>query len=719
MPRTIRCHAGLTFISSMLLTLAGHALAGGTGDNVLIIADPLNAESMYAANYYKQARHIPDANILYFSPGNTDYQAFVDFNLKALDSLIAERQLEGTIDYIVLMPGAPFYIDAPNLVTDNCVAVHRFSISAAYTDAFIRDDILAGVGSGYPNRYAKTGYNFVPFDSETSWLSGSASNDPDARRYYLGAMLGYTGPLGNTLQEIFDNVDRSVAADFTRPAGTFYFCETNDNARSGPRENTFDNVINELATLGGVGSHEHRWLPQNRFDCLCIITGMAAPDIEGGNFTILPGAYCDHLTSWAAMFDNTSQTKVSSWIRKGATASWGHVEEPCNYPGKFTHARSQAYYFMGASMGESVYRAMGFTPFQGLFYGDPLCRPFDYPVTVTVDDAPTDPVSGTVSLNPAGSTDKPFSLVLEYDVTVDNARVASGFLLPLEFDTTTLADGYHRLAVIGYDSSIVRSAGTFESPLIVSNMGRSSTIALSSAATGDHSTVFAFDVSANTPGKGGSPVEVRLVCNDRILDAAAGSTATLHTTGLVLGAGTSNIQAEALYADGMRVRSAPVQVTVSYTDGSPGNTAPAITTYTKWIGSSGSDVLVELPALLDDATDTPSFSIIDAPAQATINASPAGPYRLITPNPGASGYDTMTYQVSTSSGQSAIGRVVLVYDHHPADVNADGVLDIDDLYAINQNPVDINFDGVADAADITALRDILRSNEIADMNSQP
>ena len=715
MRRDISITAAL-LTTSIIVALAGRAVAGGTGENVIIIADPLNAESMYAANYYKLARHVPDANIFYFSPGATDYQAFVNFNLQTLDSLIARRKLEGQADYIVLMPGSPFYVSAPNLVSDNCVAVHRFSISSAYTTAFLRDDILGGVSSGLPNRYAKTGYNFIPFDSETAWLNGVPSNDPSARQYYLGAMLGYTGPLGNTLQEIFDNVDRSVAADFSRPAGTFYFCETNDHARSGPRENTFDNVINELATLGGVGSHEMRWLPQNRFDCLSILTGLASADIEGGNFTIIPGAYCDHLTSWAATFDNENQTKVSSWIRKGATASWGAVEEPCNYPGKFTHARSQAYYFMGSSMGESVYRAMGFTPFQGLLYGDPLCRPFDYPVTVTVDDAPTDPVAGTVALTPAGTTDKQFTLVLEYDVTVDNARVASGFILPLTFDTTALADGWHDMRVIGFDSSIVRSAGTWQGPLIVNNMGRSSTITASTT-TGDHATVFAFDVASVAPGRGGVPVEIRLVSNDRILDALPGCQGTLRTTGLVLGAGTSNLQAEALYADGMRVRSAPVQVTVDYVNGTPSNTAPAVTTYTKWIGSAG-NTLVEFPALLDDATDSPTFTLVDAPAQASIVTGPDGPYRLIKPNMDATGYDTMTYRVSTSSGQSALGRVILVYDRHPADINGDGVLDIEDLYAMHATPTDINFDGNADASDITALRDILRCGEAIDMTSQ-
>jgi len=62
MRRDISITAAL-LTTSIIVALAGRAVAGGTGENVIIIADPLNAESMYAANYYKLARHVPDANI--------------------------------------------------------------------------------------------------------------------------------------------------------------------------------------------------------------------------------------------------------------------------------------------------------------------------------------------------------------------------------------------------------------------------------------------------------------------------------------------------------------------------------------------------------------------------------------------------------------------------------------------------------------------------------
>ncbi len=701
--------------AGVLALSAGLACAGGSGENIIIIVDPLNAESLYAANYYKLARNVPDANILYFYPGAANYQSFVDFNLSALRALIAQRGIEDQADYILLMPGSPFYINASGYVSDGCSPVNRFSISGAYTTAFVTDEVLAGVSSNSNNRYAFNTMTPAPFDSQTTWYRGGPSNDDLAKRYYLGAMLGYTGELGNTLEEIFANVDRSVAADWTRPTGTFYFCQTGDNARSGPRHNTFDAVIAEITSQGGTGSHEFRQMPRNEHDILSIITGAATLDIDGANMTILPGAYSDHLTSYAAMFDNANQTKVSAWIRKGATASWGTVEEPCNYPGKFTHARSMAYYYRGASMGEAVFRAQGFTPFQGLLYGDPMCRPHDYPVTATLSNPPTGPVSGTIVLDASGQTDKPGGFVFETEATIDNQLVATGFISDLTIDTTVLADGWHDLRVFAYDTSAVRSMGVWQSGLVISNLGRAAQIE-ATITTGDLATSFTFDASGLGSGMGGQPVEIRLIQHGRVLDSVPGCKATLHTTGLQLGAGASNIQAEALYADGMRVRSAPIQILVDYVDGSPSGSVASVSTSTVWVGSAP-EAFIALPNTHDDRNDTPTFEIIDAPGQAVIEPGPDGPYRLITPNQGATGFDVMTYRVTNAGGQSSLGRIVLVYDRHPLDLTGDGSFDIDDLYAIHAAPADINYDGVADDTDIRDLESLLRCGELADMSN--
>ena len=214
--------------------IAGLAAAGGTPENLLLIIDPTDRESMHVGNYYRHARNVPESNVIYMHPGAAGYAEFVEFNLAALFATIQRRAIEDQVDYIVIMPGAPFYISAPGYVSDGCSPVNRFSISGAYTTAFMADDILAGtLASTTPNGFFTGTNTSLRFDSQIAWKGGNPAGD--GTRYFIGAMLGYTGERGNSRVQILSMIDRSVAVDGARPAGTFYFMQTTDELRSGPR----------------------------------------------------------------------------------------------------------------------------------------------------------------------------------------------------------------------------------------------------------------------------------------------------------------------------------------------------------------------------------------------------------------------------------------------------------------------------------------------------
>ena len=142
--------------ATLLAALAASAavFAGGSPENTLLIIDPASTDSLYVGNYYRDARDIPDQNVVFMAPGAADYPAFVNYNLPALFGTLANRAIGDHIDYIVVTPGSPFYVSAPGLVSDTCSAVTRFSISGAYTSAFIADEILGGgLTSQTSNRY--------------------------------------------------------------------------------------------------------------------------------------------------------------------------------------------------------------------------------------------------------------------------------------------------------------------------------------------------------------------------------------------------------------------------------------------------------------------------------------------------------------------------------------------------------------------------------------
>lgn len=721
----------------VLVVLAGLSAplavqAGGGPENLLIIIDPANAESKYIGNYYKNARNVPDSNVIYMDPGASSYAAFAADNLDALFGMLANRGISDHIDYILIPPGGNFFVPSAGLVGDiGCTGagtINRISISSAYTLAHISGDILGGGLTVLDlNQYHSTSDTARGFDHNTLWLGGAPSTNPSAKQYFIGFMLGYSGLRGNTLDEIIAMIDRSVAADGTRPTGTFYYMKTTDTLRSNPRDPHFPAAIAAIQALGGQAVQLNAVLPAGQHDCLGVMTGAASPQIDTTDMTLLPGSFCDHLTSFAGTFDTASQTKMSRWIAKGfpatgASGSMGTVQEPCvigaGNTWKFPHPRLHVWYFQGVSLGEALLRSIKRTPFECLFYGDPLTRLFAYIPTVDVPDAPVGPVSGTITLTPVASTAKPGAAIASHRLYVDgllNSTVSDGAAFSL--NTTLLADGTHDVRVVSFDNTLVASQGRWVGQIAVNNAARSVTLSVSAATLPpfDRSTLFFAALNAT----GGAVSEVRLLQNGRVLGAAAGATGDFELLGEVFGGGTVRLVAEALFADGQRALSAPVLLSVSFNgvaapagdcDGDgvfsllpdlacfvdallgtdtfpPGgiarsdlngdgaadgmdvqrfanlalgiNTPPVAYDYTKFVPAV-QPVLVELPA--GDAEDaTLTYTVLATPAQATLTGT--GSTRLLRPFVGATGTDTMTFRVNDGTANSNIATITIRYSN--------------------------------------------------------
>jgi uncharacterized protein (TIGR03790 family) len=196
-------------------------------------------------------------------------------------------------------------------------------------------------------------------------------------------MLGYSGPQGNSIEETRAMIERSVLADASHPPGRFYFMRTSDDLRSQLRHPLLTAVIQRITALGGDAEPLEGVLPVGGYDVLGVLTGAAVLAIRGADRTILPGAFADHLTSFAGTFDAGGQTKMSEWIAKGASGSMGTVEEPCvttqpGYTWKFPHPKLHVWYYEGASLGESLLRSIPFGSLpESLLRGpiDPAVRP--------------------------------------------------------------------------------------------------------------------------------------------------------------------------------------------------------------------------------------------------------------------------------------------------------------------------------------------------------
>ncbi|MHC4874253.1 MAG: hypothetical protein ACYTFY_20570 [Planctomycetota bacterium] len=204
---------------------------------------------------------------------------------------------------------------------------------------------------------------------------GSAGTEKTGRRYLLSMVLGVTSGRGNTADEVIKMLERSRKAEGTNPDGTIYIAK-NGGVRSTTREWAFAKTIEQLKKQGIKAEIVEGKLPQKKTDIAGAVLGTAAFDWKKSESIILPGAVCEHLTSFGGrLFKSAGQTPISEHIRHGASGSSGTVAEPYAIQAKFPMPYFHCYYTSGYTMAECFFMTIK-QPFQILLIGDPLCRPW-------------------------------------------------------------------------------------------------------------------------------------------------------------------------------------------------------------------------------------------------------------------------------------------------------------------------------------------------------
>jgi hypothetical protein len=665
-----------TIMTGALLALAGgvfSAQGSGTGDNAVLIIDPNDPVSVRLGHYYKNARGIPDRNVIYMAPGATNHAAFRATNLPALSGHLENAGITDHIDYVLIAPTPTFFVSAPGMITDNCFPVNRFSISAAYTTALVLNDFVGGAASSLPNRFYSTSNTAVGFDSGTTWLGGQPSSEATARRYFIGGLVGYTGQRGNTPDEIIAMIDRGTAVEGTRPDGVVFLMNHTDDPDRNVRAAQFSAIrtviVNSLQRPCEILVGK---LPWGRRDGIGIVSGWSTTTLAGGNVALVPGGFGDNLTSYAATFDIADQNKCSEWITQGASGTNGTVEEPCNYTGKFPHSRFHVWYLQGNTIGEAYLRSLSFTPFQNLLLGDALARPFAHVPVVSVTGVPGGEVTGTIEIVPTGTTTLPRGVVTTFELLVDGVSrgtVNAGGRFTL--DTAGLHDGWHDVRVVGYDGSPNKTAGRWIGSLTTRNLGRSASLV-----TGDASGDLTDSITFVAGASGLLVREIQLVQHGRVL-ASIGDTGAITVSGRTLGAGPSQVRARAVFVDGREAWSLPVAMNITTAAGTFTPTPPEAVSYLKR-GEPGRALVVELPAIFKDDPAGATYEVVSGPSKAAVLGG-GGAFRVLNPLAGASGRDAMTFRVTTPSGVSSVARISLRWGAEcPADFNADGFIDFFD-----------------------------------------
>jgi hypothetical protein len=598
MPKTLqlRIHRPLLailLVGIALFWLAGQAHAGGGPENVLLVVNPKSPASLTIANHYIQLRHIPASNVFYLpwdpKAETTDIETFRQQILKPVLT-VARSRPGGQIDYVVYSSDFPwginldadvkkFAADAEKMIesgvdkTGQKVEATRPSLLKVLTPegsitglTYLWEPVIVG-HSGYLNLRN----NFymrrpVPEQKDAATVAFSSSqrfggrgelSDTRGIQYLLSVMLGVTSGRGNSVAEVLDYLRRSAGADGAHPKGTIYYCQNGD-IRSKVRQEGFIGAVRALKELGVTAEIIDGAIPMKKKDVQGTMVGISDFDWPGSGSSILPGAICEHFTSFGGILSaGASQTPLSVFLRYGAAGASGTVTEPYAVPMKFPDAMIQVHYARGCTLAEAFYQSV-YGPYQLLIVGDPLCRPWANIPRVSVAGVPAGgKVTGLLTMKPTATLPGK-SGVDHFELFVDGVRTLRcqpTETLPL--DTAALPDGFHELRVVAVEAGPIRSQGRQIMTVQTDNHG--ATIEVSASPRQTVQTGQSLVVTAKTPGCVGILVQQ----GGRLLGRIAGEQGQLEISPATLGNGPVRLQVVGLGAD-MRTKvvAKPVELEV-------------------------------------------------------------------------------------------------------------------------------------------------------------
>lgn len=403
--------------------------------------------SRRVADHYARLRSVPAVNIVAVTlPDNVDGgreigpDACRTHILRQVDDVLKARGIAPYIHAWIYSAGFPVRVSSspPTSLTGFTFVRGRCPPSKQIEDGLWASPLYAG-----PRRYGGTAHHPQTFDVSALWL-GADMPVP-------AMMLGVTGERGNSVEEIEAYLSRGAAGDGTNPTGAVVLVRS-DDIRTQCREWQFDPAVDELRKRG-VDARVTSRLPPRGTPLAGAMTGMAAAEPAAGG-PYRPGCIADNLTSFGAVFEIASQTKLTAWLRAGATCSAGTVTEPRSIWTKFPTARVFAHHAAGCTAIESYYLATGH-PLQLLIVGDPLSAPW----------APRDVRLALSGLSPDESVVGRIRLALTvkgpgawryrwFDSYVDGRPVGQDNLIWLDADT--LSPGPHTCRAVARTTGFVR-----------------------------------------------------------------------------------------------------------------------------------------------------------------------------------------------------------------------------------------------------------------------
>ena len=546
----------ILFVMRLVGIASVPASAGGGPENVFLLVNSASVRSKTVANHFVDLRQIPANNVLYVEwNGSIERIGINEFRqhiLKPALEAMEQRGLADQIDYLIYSSDFPWSIDLSDdygekrpsryLRTTGSLTgttyLWRFVEQKSSKTADLSNNWYAEPTGQSPGETTSVG-----FRSWYGWGRGGKLLEAGGQSYLLSTILAVTNGRGNTVDEVIRYLQSSASADGTRPNGTIYFVE-NSTPRSTTRHDLFPSAVASLQSLGVRAEILKGKIPREKPDVQGAMIGTARFNWKASGSQILPGAICEHLTSYGG--DLTSigwQTPLSVWLRYGAAGASGTVVEPYSLPEKFPSPAIHVHYARGCTLAEAFYRSVE-GPYQLLIVGDPLCRPWAELPTVTVRGIEAEQtIKGTRSMKPDGKM-ADGRAVERFELFVDGRRIdrcRAG--RHLRVNTRELEDGYHELRIVGFEPSPIESQGRIIVPVIVDNRGQSVELEITAGPSISSDQTFAITVSAK------DATDIVIYQNRRELAKISGDHGTIHVDPDSLGAGPVRLQAVSLGPD--------------------------------------------------------------------------------------------------------------------------------------------------------------------------
>ena len=434
--------------------LANSARALGPHE-LLVVANANSTSSVTLARDYMRLRQVPETNLVLVAlppatwapPHDITTNEFTALIWKPAQRAIRERGLGDHILAWVYSIDMPIRIktDPPVSITGLTFVRNRLPPKNDIVQGLYASVLFAG-----PDSPDVRGASSQSLDNQSAWLG------PDMP--IPAMLLGYDGPHGNTLAEIEACLRRGRSADSSMPDGIVYLI-TNSDIRTQCRLWQFPAVVRELHALGVTATITNA-LPVGGPPIAGVLHGLADIDLRGER-TFVPGCMAEHLTSFGAVFE-IGQTKLTAWIKTGATASAGTITEPYAIWAKFPHARYFVHAASGCTIMESFYLSVR-CPLQFLPVGEPLAAPWRPTARVSLSGLPDGPLREPVTVTATVQSDARY-LFNRFLFLLDGRTLQPiGISERVTLSPAGLTPGRHTLRAVAYAVGAIRHQAFAES----------------------------------------------------------------------------------------------------------------------------------------------------------------------------------------------------------------------------------------------------------------